>query len=92
MAIRLRNAFQSQMMLSPFRVPMEIVSLHRCAGLLETDVVEPGERGTVDVLDGVVRDEKVLLGTDLRLQSVNSKLHNLRNSSPVEVQIGLPHY
>ena len=40
---------------------MEVVALHRRSGLLEADVVEPGEGGPADVLDGVIGHQKVLL-------------------------------
>ena len=40
---------------------MEVVALDLRRRLLEADVVEPGERGPRDVLDGVVRHQEVLL-------------------------------
>ena len=47
--------------LEPLRVAVEVVTLDAGGGLLEADVVEPGEAGTVDILDCVVRDQEVLL-------------------------------
>ena len=47
--------------LEPLRVAVEVVTLDAGGGLLEADVVEPGEAGTVDILDCAVRDQEVLL-------------------------------
>lgn len=38
-----------------------VVSFYTRGGLLETDVIESGERGAVDVFDGVIGHQKVLL-------------------------------
>ena len=40
---------------------MEVVALDAGSGLLEANVVKAGEAGPVDVLDGVVRHQEVLL-------------------------------
>ena len=45
--------------LEPFGVAMEVVSLYAGGRLLEADVVEAGKAGAVDVLDGVVRHQKM---------------------------------
>ena len=47
--------------LEPFRVSVIIVSFYTGGGLLEADVVEACEAGTIDILDGVVRYQEVLL-------------------------------
>lgn len=47
--------------LEPLGGAVVVVALHDRLGLLETDVVEAGERGPVDVPYRVVRYEKVLL-------------------------------
>ena len=47
--------------LEPFRVSVIIVSFYTGGGLLEADVVEACEAGTIDIFDGVVRYQEVLL-------------------------------
>jgi len=47
--------------LEPFRVSVIIVSFYTGGGLLEADVVEACEAGTIDIFDGVVRHQEVLL-------------------------------
>ena len=39
---------------------MEVVPIDGGFGLLEADVIEAGKRGSVDVGDGVIRDQKML--------------------------------
>ena len=46
---------------SPFGVTMVVISFDAGGWLLETDVVETGKGGPVDVFDGVVRNQKVFL-------------------------------
>lgn len=41
---------------------MVIIALDGGGGLLEADVVETSKGGTTDVLDGVIRDQELLLG------------------------------
>lgn len=40
---------------------MVIVSLNSGRGLLETDIIEAGKRGSADVFDSVIWDQKLLL-------------------------------
>ena len=44
---------------------MVVVSLDGGIGLLETNVVKPGKRGSVDVCDPMVRDKKQFLWTGI---------------------------
>ena len=60
--------------LKPFRVPMKIVALYTGGGFLEADVVEPGERGPRDVLDGVVRNQEVLLPPHVHVVCLRQRL------------------
>lgn len=41
---------------------MVIIALDGGGGLLEADVVETSKGGATDVLDGVIRDQELLLG------------------------------
>lgn len=40
---------------------MVIVPLNSGRGLLETDIIEAGKRGSADVFDSVIWDQKLLL-------------------------------
>ena len=53
---------------------MEVVTLDLRRRLLEADVVEPGERGPRDVLDGVVRDQEVLLPPHVHVVGLRQRL------------------
>ena len=53
---------------------MVIVALNRRLRLLETNVVEPGERGATDILDGVIRHQEVLLPPHKNVVRVRERL------------------
>ena len=53
---------------------MEVVTLDLRRRLLEADVVEAGERGPRDVLDGVVRDQEVLLPPHVHVVGLRQRL------------------
>ena len=53
---------------------MEVVALDLRRRLLEADVVEPCERGPRDVLDGVVRNQEVLLPPHVHVVCLRERL------------------
>ena len=53
---------------------MEVVALDLRRRLLEADVVEPGERRPRDVLDGVVRNQEVLLPPHVHVVCLRERL------------------